>query len=65
MNKEDKILKTLTELLIFFLVCLDVGAVVLIIDILQYSLTLMILIAALVISLNVSLISMVVEIRMN
>lgn len=65
MNKEDKILKTLTELLIFFLVCLDVGAVVLIIDILQYSLTLMILIAALVISLNVSLISMVVEIRRN
>lgn len=63
MNKEDKILKTLAALLIFFLVCLDVGAVVLLIDILQYSLTLMILLAALVISLNVSLIAMLVEIR--
>lgn len=65
MKKEDKILKTLAALLIFFLVCFDVGAVVLIIDILQYSLTLMILLVALVISLNASLIAMLVEIRRN
>lgn len=65
MNKEDKILKTLAAWLIIFLLCFDVGAVVIIIDILQYSLLttlpLIIVIVALVISLNASLIAMLVE----
>ena len=65
MNKEDKILKTLAACLMFFLVCFNIGAVVIIIDILQYSLLttlpLIIVIVALVISLNASLIAMLVE----
>lgn len=65
MNKEDKILKTLVSWLMFFVVCFDIGAVVIIIDILQYSLLttvpLIIVIVALVISLNASLIAMLVE----
>lgn len=67
MKKEDQILRTLVSRLIIFLVCLDIFAVVLIIDILQYSLlmtiTLLILIVALTVSLNVSLIAMLIEPR--
>lgn len=65
MKKEDKILRTLVSWLLIFLVCLDVAAVVIIIDILQYSLVttipLLIVIVALTVSLNVALIVMLIE----
>lgn len=64
-KKEDKILRTLVSWLLIFLVCLDVAAVVIIIDILQYSLVttipLLIVIVALTVSLNVALIVMLIE----
>lgn len=65
MTNEDKILRALVSLLLIFLVCLDVAAVVMIIDILQYSLVttipLLIVIVALTVSLNVALIVMLIE----
>lgn len=65
MKKENKILRILVVGLILCLVCLDVAAVVIIIDILQYSLLttipLLIVIVALTVSLNVVLIVMLIE----
>ncbi len=67
MKKEDKILRTLVIGLILCIVCLDVVAVVIIIDILKYSLLttipLLIVIVAFTVSLNVSLIAMLIETR--
>lgn len=67
MKNEDKILRTLVSLLLIFMVCLDLVAIVLIIDILQYSLLttipLLIVIVAFTVSLNVSLIVMLIETR--
>lgn len=65
MKKENNILRTLVAWLLIFLVCLDIVAIVLIIDILQYSLLttipLVIVIIALTVSLNVALIVMLIE----
>ena len=65
MKKENKLLRILVVGLILCLVCLDIAAVVMIIDILQYSLLktipLLIVIVALTVSLNVALILMLVE----
>lgn len=65
MTNEDKILRALVSPLLIFLVCLDIVAIVLIIDILQYSLLttipLVIVIIALTVSLNVALIVMLIE----
>lgn len=65
MKKENNILRTLVAWLMIFLVCLDIVAIVLIIDILQYSLLttipLVIVIIALTVSLNVALIVMLIE----
>ena len=67
MKNEDKILRALVSLLLIFLVCIDILAVVIIIDILQYSLLttipLLIVIIALTVSLNVALIVMLIETR--
>lgn len=67
MKKEDKILRTLVSWLIIFLVGLDIVAIILIIDILQYSvlttIPLLIVIVAFTVSLNVSLIVMLIETR--
>lgn len=65
MKKENKILRTLVAWLLIFLVCLDLVAIILIIDILQYSLLttipLLIVIVAFTVSLNVALIVMLIE----
>lgn len=65
MKKEDKILRTLVSWLIIFLVGLDIVAIILIIDILQYSvlttIPLLIVIVAFTVSLNVALIVMLIE----
>nr|DAE25868.1 MAG TPA: hypothetical protein [Siphoviridae sp. ctu8P6] len=65
MTNEDKILRALVSLLLIFLVCLDIVAVIMIIDILQYSvlttIPLLIVIVAFTVSLNVALIVMLIE----
>lgn len=65
MKKENKLLRILVAGLILCLVCLDLATVVLIIDILQYSLLttipLLIVIVAFTVSLNVALILMLIE----
>lgn len=65
MKKENKILRTLVAWLLIFLVCLDLVAIILIIDILQYSLLttipLLIVIVAFTVSLNVALSVMLIE----
>lgn len=65
MTNEDKILRALVSLLLIFLVCLDIVAVIMIIDILQYSvlttIPLLIVIVAFTVTLNVALIVMLIE----
>ena len=65
MKKENNILRTLVAWLLIFLVCLDIVAVIMIIDILQYSvlitIPLLIVIVAFTVSLNVALIVMLIE----